>query len=58
MWSRAVETFKVDESEDDPQEEIRNAQFQGRENSTAANKTEEKQRVTLIQTRQGKSLHH
>lgn len=39
MWSRAVETFKVDQSEDDPQEEIRNAQFQGRENRTAANRT-------------------
>lgn len=38
MWSRTVETFKVDQSEDDPQEEITNAQFQGRENRTAANR--------------------
>lgn len=38
MWSRAVETFKGDESEDDPEEEIRNAQLWGRENSTAENR--------------------
>ena len=47
MWSGAVETFQGDESEDDSEGVIEEMHSSGEENSTAANRMYEKQRVTL-----------